>query len=73
MTRCHLFVSALFILTLCLTQRLEAADPGVVIPLWQAGAPGFEDQKDEPELAKACQLTADSHCAGLARKPIKKS
>ena len=26
--------------------------PGTQIPLWEKGAPGFEDRKDEPELAK---------------------
>jgi acetyl esterase/lipase len=28
------------------------AQEGVVIPLWEAGAPGFEDRKDEAEEAK---------------------
>ena len=32
---------------------LNAADePGLRIPLWENGPPGFENRKDEPELAK---------------------
>ncbi|MEO6719822.1 MAG: alpha/beta hydrolase [Ferruginibacter sp.] len=31
---------------------LMALDSAVVIPLWKNGAPGFENKKNEPELAK---------------------
>lgn len=29
-----------------------AADQSLVVPLWEKGAPGFENRRDEPELAK---------------------
>lgn len=31
---------------------LLAQNPPIIIPLWENGAPGFEDKKNEPELAK---------------------
>lgn len=36
---------------------LPAADEPRVIPLWEAGAPGFEDRKDEPEVVEKGSIT----------------
>lgn len=36
---------------------LRAADEPQVIPLWEAGAPGFEDRKDEPEVLDKGSIT----------------
>jgi acetyl esterase/lipase len=35
-----------------MTAHVFAQDSALVIPLWKNGAPGFENKKDEPELAK---------------------
>lgn len=36
----------------CLLSTVLGADEPQVIPLWEAGAPGFESRRDEPEEAK---------------------
>lgn len=41
----------LFLAPLLLTVILDAAEPQVV-PLWEGGAPGFENRRDEPEKAQ---------------------
>lgn len=41
----------LVVLLLCLASTAHAAEPQVV-PLWPAGAPGFEERRDEPEQAQ---------------------
>lgn len=45
---------ALLLLTLTITfsNILQASEQPIVLPLWQNGAPGFEDRKDIPEQAK---------------------
>jgi acetyl esterase/lipase len=40
----------------CLVQAATAAEP-IVIPLWENGAPGFEDRKDEAEVEEGWSLT----------------
>ena len=44
-----------FVLLLLLgsTSRTSAQETGEKIPLWKAGAPGFEDKRDIPELAES--------------------
>jgi len=42
---------SLFALTFCALTSIAIAEPQV-IHLWEKGAPGFEDRRDEPELAK---------------------
>lgn len=44
------YLVAAFLITLCL-QSLAQVDP-IIIPLWEHGAPGFENLKDEPENAQ---------------------
>jgi acetyl esterase/lipase len=41
----------IFLLILHLPLAVAAADEPQVIPLWEKGAPGFEDRRDEPEKA----------------------
>lgn len=36
---------------------LRAADEPRVIPLWEAGAPGFEDRRNEPEIVEKGSIT----------------
>ena len=38
---------------LCLSSlvALDAQEQGQVIPLWDDGAPGFEERRNEPEVA----------------------
>lgn len=43
--------SVYFLLLLCCSSTARAAEPQVV-PLWPAGAPGFEDRRGEPEQAQ---------------------
>jgi len=47
--RCHLCISLFFIL---LSGLLHAQSDSLVLPLWNNGAPGFENRKNEPEEAK---------------------
>ena len=42
----------LFTILLLLPALLWAQTEPVVIPLWEKGAPGFENRRNEPELAK---------------------
>lgn len=37
--------------------RLSAAADGIVVPLWDNGPPGFEDRRDEPEVAEGDSVT----------------
>lgn len=47
------FLSSIFICLLCVSCPACAADQDSdVISLWEQGAPGFEDRRDEPEKAK---------------------
>lgn len=42
----------IFILALFISADIAAQDSSLVIPLWENGAPGFENKKNEKELAK---------------------
>ncbi len=42
----------LLVVSILITVTSFAQDSAQVIPLWKNGAPGFEDRKNEPELAK---------------------
>jgi len=42
----------MFVLSILIAVELHAQDSAVVIHLWQNGAPGFENLKNEPEQAK---------------------
>ena len=48
----HLPAPVLFVLAL-VTSAFAQAPPPLVIPLWEKGAPGFENRKDEPERAES--------------------
>jgi acetyl esterase/lipase len=48
----HIKQYLFFIVSILLTASLFAQDNSMVIPLWQNGAPGFEQRKNEPEQAK---------------------
>lgn len=44
--------SALFVLTITIfSGNIFAQSDPIIVPLWEKGAPGFEDRKDEPEQA----------------------
>ena len=45
--------------TLDRTIDMVRADEPAVIPLWENGAPGFEDRKDEPEVEAAAEQVAE--------------
>lgn len=47
--RNSVFFVLLFLLFL--TSSIQAQNDPIVVPLWENGAPGFEDRKDEPEQA----------------------
>ena len=51
-TQFSLFRLLLFYIMLCSNGLLFAQSDSVVVPLWQNGAPGFENRKNEPEVAK---------------------
>lgn len=42
----------IFMLALFISADIAAQDSSLVIPLWENGAPGFENKKNEKELAK---------------------
>ena len=46
-----LFNFTLLLTALPLTVQAQAQTAPQVIPLWEKGAPGFEDRRDEPEQA----------------------
>jgi acetyl esterase/lipase len=48
----HLKQHLVFIVSILLTASLFAQENSIVVPLWQNGAPGFEQRKNEPEQAK---------------------
>src|SRR5450432_4090401 len=39
-------------IAICFCTKTFSQDSSFSIPLWQNGAPGFENKKNEPELAK---------------------
>lgn len=45
------------LLALCFIFTAARADEPVVIHLWNAGAPGFESRKDEPEVVKGTSVS----------------
>jgi acetyl esterase/lipase len=51
-TRSAIRYFSLLLLTVVLAPDIFAQDSAWTIPLWKNGAPGFENRKDEPELAK---------------------
>ncbi|MCB0576570.1 MAG: hypothetical protein KDC61_18580, partial [Saprospiraceae bacterium] len=48
-TICFRLIQVLLLFGNC---ELFAQSDRLVIPLWENGAPGFEDRKDEPEQAR---------------------
>ena len=45
-------ITLVFLITICCEKVMFSQDSTLVIPLWEHGAPGFEDRKNEPEQAK---------------------
>ena len=45
-------LSLLLVLMMVISMNVWAQPKPFVVPLWEKGAPGFEDRKDEPEMAQ---------------------
>ncbi len=59
-------------LPLCFSESTFAEpEAGEVIPLWEDGAPGFEDRKDEPEVVKGHSVTNIHYPTLTAFRPPK--
>ena len=55
--RLHPLLATFTLLTAFTASRLPAADEPRVLPLWEAGAPGFENRRDEPEVVEKGSIT----------------